>query len=356
MKLFPYLHSRYFLILALVRLVSPVAFAQSADTLTVIGVGDMMIGTNFPSPIYLPPQDGAAMLEPVKELLQDADVTFGNLEGTLLDSGGKVKSCKDTTICYAFRSPTRYGKYFQEAGFDIVSLANNHSGDFGPEGRMSTMKTLDSLQIKYAGLLTAPVTTFVKDSITYGLAAFAPNEGTCDIRNIPEAQRIIRELDQVADIVIVSFHGGAEGSKFQHVTRKKEIFYEEDRGNVYEFAHKMIDAGADIIFGHGPHVTRSVDYYKNRFIIYSMGNFCTYARFNLKGENGLAPIVKVYINKEGEFLKAEITATKQVGEGGPQIDPDKKVIQTLQRLLTSDFPEVPLRISSEGIITKYTHK
>lgn len=331
-------------------------YAQTKDTLSIIGVGDIMIGTNFPSTIYLPPQDGAAMLNPVKEILQNADVTFGNLEGTLLNSGGKVKSCKDTTICYAFRSPTCYGKYLQEAGFDIMSLANNHSGDFGPEGRISTMKTLDSLQIKYAGLLTAPVTTFVKDSVTYGLAAFAPNEGTCDIRNIPEAQRIVRELDQVADIVIVSFHGGAEGSKYQHVTRKKEIFYEEDRGNVYDFAHKMIDAGADIIFGHGPHVTRSVDLYKNRFIIYSMGNFCTYARFNLKGENGIAPIVKVMINPDGEFLKAEITATRQIGEGGPQIDPMGKVVQTLQRLLASDFPEVPLVVSNAGVITKYMQK
>lgn len=331
-------------------------YAQAKDTLSVIGVGDIMIGTNFPSPIYLPPQDGATLLEPVKEILQNADVTFGNLEGTLLNAGGKVKSCKDTTICYAFRSPTRYGKYLQDTGFDLVSLANNHSGDFGPEGRISTMKTLDSLQIKYAGLLTAPVTTFVKDSITYGLAAFAPNEGTCDIRNTAEAQRIVRELGQVADIVIVSFHGGAEGSKYQHVTRKREIFYEEDRGNVYEFAHKMVDAGADIIFGHGPHVTRSVDLYKNRFIIYSMGNFCTYARFNLKGENGIAPIIKVKINRKGEFLKAEIIPTKQVGEGGPQIDTTGKVIQTLQRLLAADFPEVPLVISKEGNITKYTYK
>jgi hypothetical protein len=351
----PYLLSRYFLIIALACLSHTVS-SQSADTLTVIGVGDIMIGTNFPSPMYLPPQDGAALLEPVKDILQNADVTFGNLEGTLLDFGGKVKSCKDTTICYAFRSPTGYGKYLQETGFDMVSLANNHSGDFGPEGRASTMKTLDSLQIKYAGLLTAPVTTFVKDNITYGLAAFAPNEGTLDIRNIAEAQRIVRELDQVADIVIVSFHGGAEGSRYQRVTRKKEIFYEEDRGNVYEFAHKMIDAGADILFGHGPHVTRSVDLYKSRFIIYSMGNFCTYARFNLKGENGLAPLVKVYINKQGEFLQAEITPIRQVGEGGPQIDPEKKVILTLQRLLASDFPEAPLKISNDGMITKSTHK
>jgi hypothetical protein len=110
--------------------------AQSADTLSIIGVGDIMIGSNFPDTSYLPPNDGAYLLKPVKEILQNADVTFGNLEGTLLDSGGKVKECKDTTICYAFRSPIPLWKILTEAGFDMVSLANNHSGDFGPAGRL----------------------------------------------------------------------------------------------------------------------------------------------------------------------------------------------------------------------------
>lgn len=318
--------------------------------LSVVGVGDLMLGTNYPKPAYLPPRDGAELLQAVKPLLQQADVTFGNLEGTLLDSGGTVKSCQDTLVCYAFRSPTRYVKHFKEAGFDLMSIANNHSGDFGLEGRRSTMKTLQANHIKYAGLLTAPTTTFTKDGVVYGLAAFAPNEGTCDIRNISEAQRIVRELAKTVDVVIVSFHGGAEGAKHQHVTRKTEIFYEENRGNVYNFAHAVIDAGADIIFGHGPHVTRSVDLYKDRFIVYSMGNFCTYARFNLKGENAVAPLLNVQVNRKGEFIEAYITPVLQVGEGEPIIDPDKGAIKTLQRLLKSDFPEVPLVITDQGRI------
>ena len=113
----------------------------------------------------------------------------------------------------------------------------------------------------------------------YGFAAFAPNNGTVSIHDLDEARRLVSQLDSVSDVVIVSFHGGAEGSKHQHVPRRNEIFYGEDRGNVYDFAHSMIDAGADIVFGHGPHVTRAVDIYKNRFIIYSLGNFCTYGPF-----------------------------------------------------------------------------
>ncbi|MDJ1469199.1 CapA family protein [Cytophagaceae bacterium DM2B3-1] len=335
--------------------ISSDTLSHKADTLTIIGVGDIMMGTDYPDSSFLPPNDGATIFpDSIKTILRNADVTFGNLEGTLLDKnkGGKVKTCSNPAICYAFRTPTRYGKYLVDAGFDMMSLANNHSGDFGPVGRQSSRQTLESNGILYAGLQVAPTTVFVKDSTRYGLIAFAPNEGTLDIRKIKEAQEMVRQLADSVDIVIVSFHGGAEGRGAQHVTKKTELFVGENRGNPYDFAHKMIDAGADVILGHGPHVTRSVDLYKDRFIIYSLGNFCTYGRFSLTGEGGVAPIVKVSINRNGEFIKAEVTPIKQTGEGGCQLDQDNKAIKTLQRLLTSDFPGVPLSISAAGLIER----
>lgn len=322
------------------------------ETISIIGVGDIMMGTNYPSANYLPPNDGKDLLGPVKAILKDANITFGNLEGTLLDKGGDVKHCKDPAKCYAFRSPERYAMHLLAAGFDMVSLANNHSGDFGLSGREKTMATLDNLNIKYAGLLVHPTTIVTKDSIKYGLAAFAPNSGTCDIRNIAAAAEIVKELDKEADIIIVSFHGGAEGSRYQHVTKTTEKYLGENRGNVYKFAHAMIDAGADVIFGHGPHVTRAVDLYKDRFIAYSLGNFCTYARFNLSGVSGLAPIVKVNMKKDGTFIDAKITPTIQKGEGGPEIDPDKKVIGVMQSLTKADFPNGLLVIEDDGAIHK----
>ncbi|NRB64445.1 MAG: CapA family protein, partial [Saprospiraceae bacterium] len=122
------------------------------DTVTVIGVGDMMLGTNYPSSSYLPPQGGRTMLADVKMILQDADVTFGNLEGTILNSGGTPKRCSNPAACYVFRSPEDYGAHFAEAGFDLLSLANNHSGDMGAAGRSKTKEILDELGIAYAGL------------------------------------------------------------------------------------------------------------------------------------------------------------------------------------------------------------
>ncbi|MFW6351258.1 MAG: CapA family protein, partial [Bacteroidota bacterium] len=118
------------------------------------------------------------------------------------------------------------------------------------------------------------------------------------------------------------------------------------------FARAVIDAGADIVFGHGPHVTRSVDLYKDRFIAYSLGNFCTYARFNLRGENGIAPLIKVVTNSSGEFIMAEVTPIRQMGSGEPQIDPNGYAIQSLHRLTQEDFPESFLEITREGVIRK----
>ncbi|MCC5945821.1 MAG: CapA family protein [Bernardetiaceae bacterium] len=323
------------------------------DSISIIGVGDMMFGTNYPSANYLPPNEGKDLLNDVAAVLKAADITFGNLEGTVLDEGGEVKKCGDPSKCYAFRSPEKYAEYnLLAGGFDMVSIANNHVGDFGNTGRDNTIAFLDRIGVAAAGLLQLPTTIVEKEGIKYGLAAFAPNYGTVDIRDIEGAKKIVAQLKQEADIVIVSFHGGAEGRGHQHVTRKTETFYGENRGNVHAFSHAVIDAGADIVFGHGPHVTRAIELYKDRFIAYSLGNFCTYGRFSLKGESGLAPIMDVRVNEKGEFLSAQATAIKQIGAGIPIIDKDKAVIKILQNLTAKDFPESVLLIDDNGYITK----
>lgn len=321
------------------------------DTVRIIGVGDIMMGTNFPNESYLPPSDGNYLFNAVESVLKNADVTFGNLEGVILNEGGIEKYCNNPKVCYLFRTPEHYMKNLINAGFDVMSTANNHAGDFGQAGRESTMNMLDNAGIHHAGLLSKPYTTFKIDGMRYGFAAFSPNTGTSSINDIAKAVEIVQHLDSISDIVIVSFHGGAEGSKYQRVTRKTETFYGENRGNVYLFAHSLIDVGADVIFGHGPHVTRAVEVYKNRFIAYSLGNFCTYARFNLSGDNGLAPIINVSTNAVGEFLEAQITPIIQYHPGGPKIDSQKRVIHRMIDLTKKDFPEVPIKIDPSGIIT-----
>ncbi|GIL21763.1 MAG: hypothetical protein BroJett042_02760 [Bacteroidota bacterium] len=329
--------------------------AQKKDTITVIGVGDIMMGTNYPDKNGLPPNDGAELFNEVSAILQNADVTMGNLEGVLLDEGGTAKTCRDPKVCYVFRSPVKYVQNLAAAGFDVMSLANNHAGDFGDVGRRSSMKALDEAGIKHAGLTTTPYVIFEKNGVRYGFTAFAPNSGCLSLNDLPAARAIVQKLDSLSDVVIVSFHGGAEGPQHQHVPRKNEIFYGENRGNVYAFAHELIDSGADIIFGHGPHVTRAIEVYKNRFIAYSLGNFCTYSGINVSGVNGLAPIIKVYASPQGEFIKAHITSTNQTFRAPVKMDTQLQVLKRIQQLTREDFPESTLKINDDGWVLPSTN-
>jgi hypothetical protein len=311
------------------------------DTLiTLIAVGDMMLGTNFPDSSLLPP-GRQNILDPVSTILRDADLTFGNLEGTVLNSGGDVKKCSDPSKCYAFRQPEFVIDHLKNAGFDLLSLANNHMGDFGEPGRANTQKVLRAKGLKFAGLETCPWDTIHVNGLTVGLTAFAPNSSCLKLNDYDQARRIVRQLNEMCDIVVVSFHGGAEGSSKTHITRSKEIFLGEDRGNVHEFARVVIDAGADVVLGHGPHVTRAIDSYKGKFITYSMGNFATYKRFNLSGVSGIAPIYKLYLTRSGDFVRGELISIHQPGEGGPVQDSSERVLQSVKQLCAQDVPEIP---------------
>jgi poly-gamma-glutamate capsule biosynthesis protein CapA/YwtB (metallophosphatase superfamily) len=309
-----------------------------------------MLGTNFPSPAYLPPEGYENLLRPVASILQNADVAFGNLEGTILDSGGTQKKCNNPSACYLFRMNTSVADVLKNAGFDLLSVANNHSGDFGQEGRENVVRLMTQKGIGTAGFLTKPACIIERKGIRIGMAGFAPNSGTTNINDDARIKTLMDSLRPLCDILIASFHGGAEGRARQHITRKHEIFYEEDRGNVYHFARVAIDAGADVVLGHGPHVARAVDSYKGKFIIYSLGNFCTYSRFNLSGENGYAPLLRLYLDKKGNFLKAEILSFQQLGEGGPTPDPENKAYLKIKELTLQDIPEASLKFVAPNII------
>lgn len=319
------------------------------DTISIVAVGDMMLGSAFPSKLNLPPDDAVNSFKAVDTFLK-GDIVFGNLEGCFLNSGNSSK-CKgiNPNNCYAFRMPDRYAGIFKTAGFNVLSVANNHVGDFNNKGRKNTAKILDSLQIHYAGQLDKPFDLFSIDSVRYAFVAFAPNENTVSIKNIDSAKLLVAELKKQADIVIVSFHGGGEGARFEHVTRKTEIFYNENRGNVYAFAHGVIDAGADVVLGHGPHVTRAVEVYKNKFIAYSLGNFCTYGMFSLRGPNGIAPLLQLKVNSKGDFLYADVVSVKQDKINRLTLDDSGAAFQKMKALTDMDFKGHGLKFENNSI-------
>ena len=311
-------------------------------------VGDLMMGTNFPSKKYLPPDSGNALWTEASPILKSSDVTFGNLEGVILSEGGEMKECQNSKNCYLFRTPENLSFQFKKNGFNLLSTANNHANDFGKIGRQNTQRVLDSLEIGHAGSIEKAYHLLCLDEITIGFAAFAPNKGTQLIEEIDEALRLIEILDSISDVIIISFHGGAEGAQHQHVTRKTEFYYGEDRGNVYNFSHSLIDAGADVLIGHGPHVVRGIEVYKERIIAYSLGNFLTFGRFNLNGLNALAPLLYLNIDYEGRFLSGKIHSFYQTYDFGPIADKDNKAALQIKELSEIDFPKNPILIDDFG--------
>ena len=337
-------------LLSLDEEVSIETFRVLPDSITLMAVGDIMMGTNFPNASYLPDNDGAYLWNGVCDILASADITFGNLEGTMLDGEGDPKECKNPKACYLFKMPSYLSANLTKCGFDLISVANNHANDFGSIGRRSTQHILDSLSIGQAGSIENPYTIHKINGFYVGFVAFAPNKGTLLFHNQERAIEIVQELDSLSDLVVVSIHGGAEGVDNQHITRKREFYYGEDRGNIYEFSHTLIDHGADVILGHGPHVPRAMEVYKKRLIAYSLGNFLTYGRFNLRGAAGLAPILEANLTVEGKFLSGKIHSFRQSYTNGPLLDSEKIAATTIKNLSEEDFPENQIFIEEDGRI------
>lgn len=317
------------------------------QTISILAVGDIMMGSTWPPNRALPPDDGAAMFDEVKPILTHADITFGNLEGPLMVGGISKKCGPNSTDCYAFRMPVRYAQHLKNAGFTVLGLANNHAMDFGKEGRANTMHVLDSLGMLHSGAVGDIARMNIKGK-KISLIAFSYDEDSYNLNDIKSATAAVSLLAKESDIVIVSFHGGAEGASRQHVPHGHEKFLGEDRGDLRTFTHAVIDSGAHLVIGHGPHVLRGMELYKNRLIAYSLGNFATYGQFTLSGPNGISCILEVHLNPDGSFNNGLIHPVKQLKPGGPKIDSTNAVIPILQQLSKQDFPDSQLMIDDGG--------
>jgi hypothetical protein len=325
----------------------------SKEPLTIAAVGDVMLGSPYPNESRMPPNDGADLLKEVTPILSAADIAFGNLEGPIIDSGMSSKCAPGSTRCFAFRVPTRYGKYLKDAGFDVMSAANNHAGDFGDAGRESTRKVLDDLGIKHAGSDRDQYSTAYLEVKGKKVAfiGFAHNSIVPNVNELENARRLVESAKKKADIVVVSFHGGAEGTGAQHVPNRTEIFGGEARGNLPAFAHTVIDAGADLVLGHGPHVMRGLEIYNGHLICYSLGNFATYGWFVLEAETALTEILEIKLGADGKFLGGKINAGRQEGRGGPLLDKSGESIRVVRSLSEADFGANAPKIADDGTIT-----
>lgn len=329
----------------------------ASGSVTLAFTGDVLMGTNFPDTSYVTRDRGRSLFVDCADILRGADLAVGNLEGTCYyGTEGKIKKkLTSTSSCYVFRMPGDHALRLVEAGFDAMGVANNHVGDFGPAGRRLTVENLRSVGLQPSGQKgLAEEALIERNGVRYGYLAFAAFCGnTLDVNDSVSRDALISRLRPQCDILVVSFHAGAEGTSACHVPRKTEFFLGENRGDVYKFAHECIDRGADIVVGHGPHVPRAMELYNGHLIAYSLGNFCAPFRMSTSGVTGLAPLLWVQLDTStGHFRKGRIVSFKQVKGAGPRKDDTHAAARCIASLTQQDFPNSGLIISEEGMITQ----
>ena len=317
------------------------------ETITLSGVGDVIMGT---SPSSLPPNEGAGFFDEVKAALA-SDLVMGNLDQPITVDTGRVKCAEGSTGCHQFYLPPSYAQRLKEGGFDLVSLANNHTHDMGAEGLRNTRTALDAAGVLHTGGVDQITTVDVK-GVKVAVLGFSVYSWGQNLNKIPEAEALVRRADAEADIVVIQMQGGAEGTDKAHVRTGTEMFLGENRGDLIKFSHAVVDAGADVVFGHGPHVMRGMEFYKGRLIAYSLGNFCGYKTLSSNGFAGVGGVLKVTLKRDGSWSRGELVPTEMVRGGYPAPDPDKRALAFVNDLSQDDFGAAGAVISTtDGTIT-----
>ncbi|NMG08165.1 CapA family protein [Brasilonema sp. UFV-L1] len=319
----------------------------SSDTITIQAVGDIIPGTNYPD--YRLPRDRNLLLpNSVRKHLQRADLLFGNFESSLTNHPYSSKDISKGQI-FAFRSPPSYAQLFADVGFDVMNIANNHALDFGSVGFQDTVKNLKGVGIKTLGHKNQILLLEV-NNVLVGMIGFAPYKFYNSIHDLKTAKALVQKAKKQASVVIVSMHAGSEGTDALRVQNKTEFFYGENRGNSIQFARTMIDAGADLVLGHGPHVPRAIERYNGKLIAYSLGNFLGYRTLSTAGETGYSMILEVKLNSQGDFVFGKVIPVHLNAQGIPHIDQHFRTVKLLRYLNNKDFPNNSMKINKKGEI------
>ncbi|WP_189170958.1 CapA family protein [Pilimelia anulata] len=334
-----------------------------AGTVTLAATGDVILGS---APDRLPARDGAGFFADVRAALA-ADLTMGNLEQPLTEDTG-VGKCRppatasggsDITVlsrvtpppveCFQFRAPPGYAAHLRAGGFHLLNQANNHANDFGGAGIRNTRRALDRQGLRYTGAADE-VTVVQAGRVRVGVVGFSVYAWSNNLLRLDEAAAVVRRAVAAADVVVVQAHMGAEGADKTAVRPGEERFAGENRGDPVAFSRAVIDAGADLVVGHGPHVLRGMEFYRGRLIAYSLGNFAAGgAVLRESGRSGLGGVLRVALRRDGTWSAGEFVSTA-MADGRPTVDRAARSADLVRTLSTRDFPRTGARFDVAGRI------
>jgi poly-gamma-glutamate capsule biosynthesis protein CapA/YwtB (metallophosphatase superfamily) len=295
----------------------------------------------------LPPGGLSRALAPVARDLRAGDITLGNLEGTLSTGGVSKCAALPTGVCFAFQAPPSYAFELRKLGFGLVNQANNHSMDFGASGRAQTVGALDRAGIAHTGF-PGEITFVRAGGVRVAFLGFAPYGYDANLLDIAGAQALVRRARRHAAVVVVIIHAGAEGPDQLHTPYGTQYYLGENRGDARGFAHAVINAGASLVLGSGPHVIRGVERYRGRLIAYSLGNFVGYHTLAGGGVLNDSAILRVTLAPGGRVLAARWISITLAG-GLPRPDPTSASARLVRVLSAQDFPTDHWDISSAGL-------
>ncbi|MGF1675292.1 MAG: CapA family protein [Rivularia sp. (in: cyanobacteria)] len=314
-------------------------------SIVIQAVGDVIPGTNYPNH-RLPADSNQLIPKSVRAYLNRADLLFGNFETTLTNYPYSAKDISRGQV-FAFRSPPEYSQLFADVGFDVFNIANNHAKDFGMQGFKDTVNNLKNVGIETVGHKNE-ILYLEKNNNKIAMIGFAPYDMYNSIHDLKTATSLVKKAREKANIVIISMHAGAEGTGALHTKNKTEYFYGENRGNSIQFARTMIDAGADLVLGHGPHVPRAMEMYNGKLIAYSLGNFLGYRTLSTVAQAGYSMILEVKMTPEGSLEQAKIIPVRMDKQGIPYIDQNFNTVQLVRSLNKHDFPDSSVEINQKG--------
>jgi Bacterial capsule synthesis protein PGA_cap len=295
-------------------------------------------GDTFPSNVLSPNKHKSNV--DFKELTKDKTLFSANLEGSFCADDIDKKVCSPE-FCDSYTlvlDQNQTISTLKSIGIDHAGLANNHSYDCGRNGSIYTQRLLKRKNIAFSGSKNAPFTIINKNGKNIAILSLGSNTFTPNFNNLASIEREIYELalkraKGEISLWIINMHIGTE--KYPdalRITKNEEIYLDEKRGNPYALARFFIDIGADMIIGHGPHVPRGLDIYKNRLIAYSLGNFYTDYGIGTKGDRGVSPLLKAVMNDNGEFIRGEIISLEQQSHHYPILDVKKQACSLMSKL------------------------
>ena len=309
--------------------------------MTIAAVGDVALGRTG----AVPPGGARSVLARVRRPL-GADVALGNLETTLATGG--VSQCGPTSKdCYAFRAPPSSAPALARAGFTVLNVANNHAFDYGREGAVETLRALKAAHIRHTGR-PGEITVVRVGRTRVAVLGFAPYVWAQSLLDLPAARRLVRRATRHADLVVVVMHAGAEGIRYAHVRPGAEYYLGERRGDAGAFAHAVVEAGADLVVGSGPHVLRGLEWYRGRLVAYSLGNFAGYRNFDVTGAGGVSAILHVTLRADGSWVEGSLVPIRLSATGTPARDPARAALAGVRALSREDFGRRAVRISPDG--------